>query len=141
MSPLTNSPKHKGLVLYSKRRKELTRVNWIIQAFLLAGSRNISDALPFFPPDDIDNVKRVITVVRAQVNRSASSPNGHQFNLIPVSPGRFYPDVVVDNFRITSSRLKLAGGWRGGNSLNVSRNFAANCCAGTIRNACRNTQS
>jgi len=40
-------------------------------------------------------------------------------------------------FRITSSRLKLVGFWRGGNSLKLSNPLAANACIGTKTNARR----
>ena len=40
----------------------------------------------------------------------------------------------ADSFRITSSRLKLAGFCRIGNSLKLSSHCAANACAGTMRN-------
>lgn len=36
----------------------------------------------------------------------------------------------------TWSMPKLPAFWRGGNSLNVARNFPTYCCAGTSRKAC-----
>ena len=51
------------------------------------------------------------------------------------SPSRYPCD---DSFRITSSRLKLAGFWRIGNSLKLSSPRPTIACDGTIRNACRN---
>ncbi len=49
------------------------------------------------------------------------------------SPPYLFP--ALSSFSMISSRLKLAGFCRGGNSLKLASHFAANCCIGTWMNA------
>src|SRR5262245_60755729 len=52
----------------------------------------------------------------------------------PINPtaGVYLPVCGSESFRITSSRLKLAGFCRIGNSLKLSSHFATTACAGTM---------
>src|SRR6266850_6199723 len=55
--------------------------------------------------------------------------------------GLYLPDELVSSFRITSSMLKLAGFWRGGNSLKLEIHLPTKTCAGTSRKTRRACQS
>jgi hypothetical protein len=72
------------------------------------------------PEDTLDHVRAILPAV-SRGRRAA--PQGY-----------FPPACDSDIFRITSSRLKLAGFWRGGKSLKLANHLAANVCIGTMRN-------